>query len=139
MTPEPDSAEIAARAAGLRARIEDANYRYHVLDDPAIPDADYDRMLRELETIEHAHPEWITPDSPTRRIGARPAQGFAEVRHALPMLSLNNAFDDIDAADDTARFREVAEFVRRIEETLGEQDPVFSVEPKLDGLAISLR
>ena len=139
MTPEPDSAEIAARAADLRARIEDANYRYHVLDDPAIPDADYDRLLRELEAIEHAHPDLATPDSPTRRVGARPAEGFAAVRHALPMLSLNNAFDAIDAADDAARFREVAEFVRRIEQTLGEQDPVFSVEPKLDGLAISLR
>ncbi len=139
MTPEPDSAEIAARAADLRMRIEDANYRYHVLDDPAIPDADYDRLLRELEAIEHAHPELVTPDSPTRRVGARPAAGFAEVRHALPMLSLNNAFDAADAVDDTARFREVAEFVRRIEETLDTREPVFSVEPKLDGLAISLR
>ncbi len=139
MTPEPDSAAIAARAADLRARIEDANYRYHVLDDPAIPDADYDRLLRELEAIEHAHPELVTPDSPTRRVGARPAQGFAAVRHALPMLSLNNAFDTVDAADDATRFREVIEFVRRIEEALGEADPVFSVEPKLDGLAISLR
>ncbi len=139
MTPEPDSAAIAARAAELRVRIEDANYRYHVLDDPAIPDADYDRLLRELEAIEHAHPDLVTPDSPTRRIGARPAEGFAEVRHALPMLSLNNAFDAADAADDTARFREVIEFVRRIEEALGARDPEFSVEPKLDGLAISLR
>ena len=139
MTPEPDSAAIAARAAELRVRIEDANYRYHVLDDPLIPDADYDRLLRELEAIEHAHPEWITPDSPTRRVGARPAEGFAEVRHALPMLSLNNAFDVADAADDAMRFREVIEFVRRIELALGVQDPVFSVEPKLDGLAISLR
>ena len=139
MTPEPDSAAIAARAAELRVRIEDANYRYHVLDDPLIPDADYDRLLRELEAIEHAHPEWITPDSPTRRVGARPAEGFAELRHALPMLSLNNAFDVADAADDAMRFREVIEFVRRIELTLGVQDPVFSVEPKLDGLAISLR
>jgi DNA ligase (NAD+) len=139
MTPEPDSAAIAARAAELRVRIEDANYRYHVLDDPAIPDADYDRLLRELEAIEHAHPDLATPDSPTRRIGARPAEGFAEVRHALPMLSLNNAFDVADAADDTARFREVIEFVRRIEESLDIREPVFSVEPKLDGLAISLR
>lgn len=139
MNPKPDSAAIAARAADLRARLEDANYRYHVLDDPAIPDADYDRLLRELEAIEHAHPDRVTPGSPTRRVGARPAEGFAEVRHALPMLSLNNAFDDADAVDDTARFREVAEFVRRIEETLDTREPVFSVEPKLDGLAISLR
>lgn len=139
MTAKPASAEIAARAADLRARIEDANYRYHVLDDPAIPDADYDRLVRELEAVERTHPELITPDSPTRRVGARPAEGFAEVRHALPMLSLNNAFDDADAAGDAARFREVAEFVRRIEESLDTVEPMFSVEPKLDGLAISLR
>ena len=138
MSPKPVSAAIAARATDLRTRIEDANYRYHVLDDPAIADADYDRLLRELEAIEQAHPEVVTPDSPTRRVGARPAAGFAEVRHALPMLSLNNAFDDADAADDAVRFREVAEFVRRIEETLDAHEPAFSVEPKLDGLAISL-
>src|SRR5581483_11342395 len=108
------------------------------LDDPDIPDAEYDRLLRELEALEKEHPELATPDSPTRRVGARAVGGFAEVRHALPMLSLSNAFEQ-EGEDDRERYREVAEFERRIEQTLGRSKPVFSVEPKLDGLAISLR
>jgi DNA ligase (NAD+) len=119
----------ATRIAELRRRIEDANYRYHVLDDPAIPDAEYDRLMRELEALEAAHPEHAAPDSPTSRVGNAPSSAFAEVRHEIPMLSLGNAFAD----------EEVADFVRRIEERLDRRDPVFSAEPKLDGLAISLR
>ena len=131
---------VAARAAKLREELNEHNYRYHVLDAPSIPDADYDRMLRELEALENEYPELIAPDSPSRRVGARPAEGFAPVRHAVPMLSLSNAFQDIDAGDDDrARFAEVADFVRRIEDMLDVTDPEFSVEPKLDGLAISLR
>ncbi|MFC4762984.1 NAD-dependent DNA ligase LigA [Dyella koreensis] len=129
---------IQARAAELRERIEQANYRYHVLDDPEITDADYDRLMRELEALEAEHPELATDDSPTRRVGARASGGFAEVRHALPMLSLGNAFEQ-EGDGDRERFREVAEFERRIEQTLDRREPVFSVEPKLDGLAISLR
>ncbi|HRY00037.1 MAG TPA: NAD-dependent DNA ligase LigA [Xanthomonadaceae bacterium] len=117
------------RVAELRAQISDANYRYHVLDDPAIPDAEYDRLMRELEALETAHPELDDPDSPTHRVGEKPDSGFAEVRHAIPMLSLSNAFSD----------EEVGDFVRRIRDTLGEDEPAFSAEPKLDGLAISLR
>ena len=115
------------RVAELRAQISDANYRYHVLDDPAIPDAEYDRLMRELEALETVHPELDDPDSPTHRVGEKPDSGFAEVRHA--MLSLSNAFSD----------EEVGDFVRRIRDTLGEDEPAFSAEPKLDGLAISLR
>jgi DNA ligase (NAD+) len=115
--------------AELRARIDEANYRYHVLDDAQIPDADYDRLMRELEAIEAAHPELATADSPTRRVGAAPSREFAEVRHELRMLSLANAFSD----------EEISDFVRRVEERLDFADPVFSVEPKFDGLAISLR
>ncbi|GAP67291.1 DNA ligase, NAD-dependent [Mizugakiibacter sediminis] len=121
--------ELAKRAARLRAQIDDANYRYYVLDNPTISDPEYDRLLRELQTLEAEHPELVTPDSPTQRVGARPSGEFAEVRHAIPMLSLNNAFSDEEAAD----------FVRRIEAALGVEAPEFSVEPKLDGLAISLR
>lgn len=128
----------AARVAALRAALEDANYRYHVLDDPDIPDAEYDRLLRELEALEAAHPDLATPDSPTRHVGARAAGGFAEVRHEIPMLSLGNAFS-VEGDDDRTRFGEVADFVQRIEQALDRKDPVFSVEPKLDGLAISLR
>ena len=127
-----------ARAAELREKIEHANYRYHVLDDPEITDLDYDQMMRELEALEQAHPALATADSPTRRVGARAQGGFAEVRHAIPMLSLSNAFEQ-EGESERERFREVAEFERRIEQTLDRRSPVFSVEPKLDGLAISLR
>ena len=119
----------AARIAELRRRIEDANHRYHVLDDPDIPDIEYDRMVRELEALEAAHPECFDANSPTQRVGATPASAFAEVAHAVPMLSLANAFED----------EEVHDFVARIARETGDADPVFSVEPKLDGLAISLR
>ncbi len=130
----------ADRAAELRRQLDDANHRYHVLDDPEIADADYDALLRELEAIELAEPSLAHADSPTRSVGARPAGGFAEVAHVIPMLSLANAFEDPDGGeDDRARYREVAEFERRVEERLGTRAPVFSVEPKLDGLAISLR
>ncbi|HXS73406.1 MAG TPA: NAD-dependent DNA ligase LigA [Rhodanobacteraceae bacterium] len=129
----------AARAAQLRAALENANYRYYVLDDPDIPDADYDALLRELEALEDAHPELADADSPTRRVGARASGGFAQVRHALPMLSLSNAFTDSDAAPGEDPDHEVIDFVRRIQKELGVEHLAFSVEPKLDGLAISLR
>lgn len=130
---------LSARAAELRAQIEDANYRYHVLDAPGILDAEYDRLLRELEALEAAHPELRTADSPTLRVGARSDSAFAEVTHVIPMLSLGNAFDDVEQGLPELRHREVAEFVRRIVEETGDAEPAFSVEPKLDGLAISLR
>ena len=123
------NSSAAAKILELRRQLEDANYRYHVLDDPAIADADYDRMMRELETLEEAHPELATPDSPTRRVGALPSGGFAPVPHEVRMLSLANAFSD----------EEVDDFVRRIAERLDVADLEFSVEPKFDGLAISLR
>lgn len=124
------SFDARERAAALRARIEDANYRYYVLDDPELPDAEYDRLLRELQTLEAAHPELVTPDSPTRRVGATPAGDFVTVEHVIPMLSLNNAFSEA----------EVAAFDRRVREGLGrEQDNIaYAVEPKFDGLAVSL-
>jgi DNA ligase (NAD+) len=125
----PTTTELEHRAGKLRARIADANYRYHVLDEPTITDAEYDRLMRELEAIEAAHPDLRTPDSPTQRVGAAPAGGFAEVRHQIPMLSLANAFSD----------EEVEDFARRIEERLDRSGLEFSVEPKFDGLAISLR
>lgn len=138
MTERPAPADPAPRAHALREAIEQANHRYHVLDDPQIPDAEYDRLMRELEALEGEYPALATPDSPTRRVGARAKGGFAEVRHALPMLSLGNAFEQ-DGDNDRERFHEVAEFERRIEQTLDRREPIFSVEPKLDGLAISLR
>jgi DNA ligase (NAD+) len=118
-----------ARVADLRARIDEANHRYHVLDEPEIPDAEYDKLMRELVDLEVAHPEVVTPDSPTQRVGAAPSGAFASVRHEIRMLSLGNAFTD----------EEVHDFVRRIEERIERSDLQFSVEPKFDGLAISLR
>ncbi|AZR26314.1 NAD-dependent DNA ligase LigA [Xanthomonas vasicola] len=126
MTVSPDPAQ---RIDALRRRIEDANYRYHVLDEPQMADVDYDRLMRELEALEAEYPQLASADSPTQRVGHLAASRFAEVRHALPMLSLGNAFND----------EEVTEFVRRISERLEVKQPLFSAEPKLDGLAISLR
>src|SRR5580765_7328239 len=126
------SNNASRRAAELRERLDDASHRYHVLDAPTIPDAEYDVLMRELEALEAAHPELVTPDSPTQRVGAAPSGEFAEVRHEIPMLSLANAFDD----------EEIDEFVRRIRSRLDDDNGkplVFSVEPKFDGLAISLR
>ncbi|PZO66135.1 MAG: DNA ligase [Pseudoxanthomonas suwonensis] len=117
------------RIAELRRRIRDANHRYYVLDDPDLPDADYDALLRELQVLEAAHPELVDADSPTQRVGNAPAAAFASVTHAVPMLSLANAFEDAD----------VAEFVERIARETGDSAPVFSLEPKFDGLAVSLR
>ena len=122
--------DIAARRVdALRAEINEHNYRYHVLDDPAIPDVEYDRLVRQLETLEAEHPDLVTPDSPTQRVGMAPSGAFAPVVHAVPMLSLSNAFSD----------EEIHDFVRKIAERVGSDDVPFSVEPKLDGLAINLR
>jgi DNA ligase (NAD+) len=118
------------RAAELREQIDLHNYRYYVLDDPLVPDAEYDRLMRELQALEAAHPELVVPESPTQRVGAKPAQGFGEVHHAIPMLSLDNCFSD----------DELLAFDRRVRDRLGRDGPVdYVAEPKLDGLAVSLR
>src|SRR5690554_1457512 len=119
----------AERVFELRRLIDDANHAYHVLDEPRIPDAEYDALMRELGALEAEHPDLATDDSPTRRVGAAPSAKFAQVRHAMPMLSLGNAFEE----------DEVRDFVRRISHRLDRDEPVFSAEPKLDGLAVSLR
>jgi len=124
MTPSP-----AARADVLRRQIEEAGKAYHERDEQLIPDVEYDLLVRELEAIEQAHPELAVADSPTRQVGGKASSRFAEVRHAVPMLSLGNAFSD----------EEVQDFVRRIGERLRRSTLYFSAEPKLDGLAISLR
>ena len=121
--------EAAARHAALLREIAEHDHRYHVLDEPSIPDADYDRLVAEVRGIEAQYPALIRSDSPTQRVGAQPSRSFAEVRHEVPMLSLNNAFADEDVRD----------FVERIVQATGDKAPAFSVEPKLDGLAISLR
>jgi DNA ligase (NAD+) len=120
----------ATRAAKLRDLLDRYNYRYHALDDPEVPDAEYDRLMLELRALETRHPELLTPDSPTQRVGAAPVAAFGAVKHRLAMLSLDNAFSD----------EEVRDFDRRIRERLDREAPiVYSAEPKLDGLAISAR
>jgi DNA ligase (NAD+) len=120
--------QIRKRVQELREEIELHNYRYYVLDAPTIPDSEFDRLFRELQELEAQHPELVTPDSPTRRVGAGPLDEFPAVSHATPMLSLNNAFDEA----------EVAAFDRRVREGLGLERVEYSVEPKFDGLAVGL-
>ncbi|MEF9978805.1 MAG: NAD-dependent DNA ligase LigA, partial [Thermomonas sp.] len=125
----PMPIDPTTRIAELRRLIEDANRRYHELDAPDITDAQYDALVRELDALERAHPELANAESPTRKVGSAPSGRFAQVEHAVPMLSLGNAFSD----------EEVGDFVRRIRERLDREELAFSAEPKLDGLAISLR
>jgi DNA ligase (NAD+) len=120
----------AARVRELRRAIEHHNYRYHVLDDPEVSDAEYDRLMRELQALEEQYPDLITPDSPTRRVGAAPVSELDEVVHAKPMLSLENAFSDEDLVSFDRRVRERLETDGEIE---------YAAEPKLDGLAVSFR
>jgi DNA ligase (NAD+) len=122
----PEKARM--RVEALRRDIETHNYRYYVLDAPTIPDAEYDEWFRELVELETAYPELASADSPTRRVGGAPLEEFPQVTHRTPMLSLNNAFTDED----------VAGFDRRVREALGRDDVEYAMEPKFDGLAISL-
>lgn len=125
----PVPASVQQRVARLRADIERHNYRYHVLDDPEIPDSEYDRLLRELRGLEEGYPALISPDSPTQRVGGAPVDAFSQVRHRMPMLSLDNAFSRED----------VEGFDRRVRERLeSERDIQYACEMKLDGLAVSL-
>lgn len=118
-----------ARVTELHQQIIEFNYQYYVLDDPSVPDAEYDRLLRELQTIEANHPEFITPDSPTQRVGGQALNAFSQITHELPMLSLDNAFDDT----------EITAFDKRLKSRLNiTESIVYACEPKLDGLAVSI-
>ncbi|MFQ5935330.1 MAG: NAD-dependent DNA ligase LigA [Acidiferrobacterales bacterium] len=126
MTP----AKLRKRVAELRGQINHHNYRYYVLDAPVISDAEYDRLLNELQTLEQAHPELVAPDSPTQRVGAEPLDAFGEIRHSVPMTSIDNAFDEA----------EVREWDRRVRQGLGDDiGMVYTAEPKFDGVSVSLR
>ena len=122
----PEKARM--RVEALRRDIETHNYRYYVLDAPTIPDAEYDELFRELVELETAYLELASADSPTRRVGGAPLEEFPQVTHRTPMLSLNNAFTEEDAAG----------FDRRVREALGKDEVEYAMEPKFDGLAISL-
>lgn len=123
------SKAAAKQAADLREKIRYHEHRYYVLDDPEISDAQYDALLKELQRLEAAHPELVTPDSPTQRVGGAPREGFVTVRHRRPMLSLDNAYS----------FDELREFDRRAREALGRLTLEYVCEHKFDGLSVSLQ
>lgn len=133
-----DASTATQRIVQLRAELDGHNYRYHVLDQPSIPDAEYDRLFRELQALESEYPQLVTPESPTQRVGAEALSAFGEVRHEIPMLSLGNAFEEED----------LRAFDRSVQAGLGLKggdlfgagvEVEYSCEPKLDGLAVSLR
>ena len=123
---EPSPAE---RAAALRAELRRHEHLYYVLDAPEISDAGYDALMNELKRIEAAHPELLTPDSPTQRVGGKPAEGFKKVAHSRPMLSLDNAYSAEELAAWDARCRELA----------GALPVEYVAELKMDGLSVALR
>lgn len=122
---------IAAQIEALREQIRHHNHRYHVLDDPEIPDVEYDRLVRQLEQLEAEHPELVTEDSPTQRVGDAPVSAFGTIEHELPMLSLANAFSEDELRDFHRRV--TARLERENDDTLS-----YAAEPKLDGAAVSL-
>lgn len=132
-----DASIAAQRIVQLRAELDGHNYRYYVLDEPSVPDAEYDRLFRELQALEAEHPHLVTAESPTQRVGGEALAAFGEVRHEVPMLSLGNAFEEED----------LLAFDRSVQSGLGLAGDLFgggaeieySCEPKLDGLAVSLR
>ena len=125
----PASEQVRLRIEKLRLELEQHNYRYYVLDEPSVSDVEYDSLFRELQTLEAAHPDLVTAESPTQRVGAPPLKDFDSILHSVPMLSLSNAFSE----------DEIRAFDRRVRESLGENVVRYAAEPKFDGLAISLR
>lgn len=123
------SLDIQQQLTELRQQLTYHGYRYYVEDNPEIPDAEYDRLMQQLLAIEAEHPEWVTDDSPSQRVGGTPLDGFSQIKHELPMLSLDNAFND----------EELQAFEKRLLDRLpSEQQVTYCGEPKLDGLAVSL-
>ncbi len=126
---EQTEQEQKDRLENLRQQLREHNHRYYVLDEPSIPDSEYDRLMVELRQLEQAHPEWISVDSPSQRVGGEALSSFQQVRHELPMLSLDNAFSD----------EELEDFDRRLNDRLHRRQTLeYACEPKLDGIAVSL-
>ncbi len=121
--------DVARKIEKLRQELRHHEHLYHVLDAPEISDAEYDALMNELKGLEAAHPELVTPDSPTQRVGGKPAEGFRKAQHSRPMLSLDNAY----SAD------ELAEWDRRVRELAGSLPVEYAAELKLDGLSVALR
>jgi DNA ligase (NAD+) len=128
MMPDPNP-EIVAKLEELRKKLHHHNYRYYVLDDPEVADAEYDRMMQELVRLEEAHPELVRPDSPSVRVGAPPLTRFETFSHSIPMLSLDNGFSDTDILD----------FDQRVKRNLkSAEDILYTAEPKMDGVAVEV-
>src|SRR6202000_1373002 len=119
---------METRLADLREQLRHHEYLYYVLDAPEITDAEYDALMRELKRLEEAHPELVTPDSPTQRVGGRPREGFVKVAHSRPMLSLDNAYNE----------QELRDWDRRVRELAGTLPVSYVAELKLDGLSLAL-
>jgi len=122
------TSDVVSRIEALKAALHHHNYQYHALDAPIIADFEYDQLFQALLALEKAHPDLLTKDSPTQRVGSEPLAGFTQIQHALPMLSLDNAFNAADIAD----------FHERVAERLGQVHVRYCAEPKIDGVAISL-
>src|SRR5882762_6276882 len=122
-------AAILKKIESLRDKIRHHEYRYYVLDDPEISDAEFDKLVNELKKLEAEHPELIRPDSPTQRVGGKAREGFVKVRHSSPMLSLDNAYTE----------EELRDWERRVHELSGRNDVEYTCELKLDGMSLALR
>ena len=123
------SERVQQQIEKLREEIRHHEYRYYVLDDPEVPDAQFDALMNELKKLEKDHPELITPDSPTQRVGGKPREGFVKVPHSVPMLSLDNAYNE----------EELRNWERRVHELSGRKSVEFVCELKLDGMSLALR
>src|SRR5919205_3464267 len=126
--PAATAKDIHEKIESLREKIRHHEYRYYVLDQPEVSDAEFDRLMNELKALEAAHPDLITPDSPTQRVGGKPREGFVKVQHSSPMLSLDNALNEA----------ELREFDRRVRELLKQAPFRYVAELKLDGLSMAL-
>src|ERR1700675_1930149 len=122
------SAAIQKKLEALREKIRHHEYRYYVLDDPEMSDADFDKLMNELKRLEAEHPSLITPDSPTQRVGGKPREGFVKVRHSTPMLSLDNTYSE----------EELRAWERRVHELTGRSEVDYVCELKLDGMSLAL-
>ncbi|HEU5334711.1 MAG TPA: NAD-dependent DNA ligase LigA, partial [Terriglobales bacterium] len=127
--PAVTAKDLARRIEELREQIRYHEHRYYVLDDPEVSDAEFDRLMQELKRLEAEHPELITPDSPTQRVGGKPREGFVKVPHSTPMLSLDNAYNE----------QELRDWERRVHELSGRATVEYVCELKLDGLSMALR
>src|ERR1700687_4678427 len=119
---------IQKKIEALREKIRHHEYRYYVLDDPELSDADFDKLMNELKRLEAEHPELITPDSPTQRVGGKPREGFVKAKHSSPMLSLDNAYSE----------EELRDWERRVHDLSGRTDIEYMCELKLDGMSLAL-